>query len=62
MEWISIQDRKPEASIEALVFIKEKGEVILCKFSLMWGSFKANDNTLIWGVTHWIPLPILPSD
>lgn len=64
-EWISVEDRLPEASGNVLICTKT-GYMAVIAFSKKYGAFNHFDTlgepgeTAMRDVTHWMPLPDLP--
>ncbi len=50
-EWISVEDRLPEAKTEVLVYTGT---------SVFSHTFFAADSIITSGITHWMPMPMPP--
>ncbi len=75
-DWISVKDRLPETRSQVhgpeqkrscllLIYSEEHGMVVgfmdeVDKENHDWIGWGVNDNLLITGVTHWMPLPEPP--
>lgn len=64
MKWISVKERLPEHSQAVMVYIADRGSVMLTHF---FGDFAlarvgVESGFSDHGVTHWMPLPEPPKD
>jgi hypothetical protein len=64
MQWINVNDKLPKDNERVLVFVL--GDDEMCVASRLydsWCSFPVcYDDSAVFGVTHWAPLPDAPKD
>ncbi len=63
-EWISVEDRVPKNTNDVLVINEEGRMAVSCYFLSrdMYVWEQRDDQIGLGNVTHWIPLPLPPSD
>lgn len=59
MTWISVKDRLPEDADEYLIVVD--GKTYFGFYSTAFDEWW-RDNQVVYGVTHWQPLPAPPED
>jgi len=61
-EWISVEDRIPEKAMPCMVYIADRGSVMLTNFNGDFALVRVGYPTgfSAHGVTHWMSLPEPP--
>lgn len=62
MEWVNIEDRLPEKPMPVIVYIADRGSVMLTNFNGDFALVRVGYEIgfSAHGVTHWMPLPEPP--